>query len=590
MKSGIWVAPAVLAVAFALWSYWPAPDSWIGWGGDPLFNLWTFEVGWHNLAAREPLWQAPLYAGSSLGLAYSETQIVPALLLWPVRALTGNGAVALGVGAILTSLLAFICAAGWLRSLGVPRLAAFGGLIFAACGWLQSQYAHYQNLCIFVLPLALWSWSAYRRDPRPLRLMACAAAFGWIAGWNLYFQIFADLCLVVLAAKARRPAVVALALALQAPFLAPYAALGPVLGGYGISTTYGAGLVSFLGSTMRPRLLMPSFDVPVEAAGYLGIVWLALMALSSRREQGRPWLVAAALAFWFALGRGYGLYDALALLPGISALRAIGRAQILVLLFSLPAVLGWLETLSPRRVLAAACAAVLDLCPASRPLRTFTDPQLWGPPSPLSRELCCSREPVLVVPTAHERFMLYATQTWTPYFGGVSGREPPGQALLQRLERDGRLEEVLEMSGARRVLALPSEAAARLRSIPELQPRGCFRHLDLGEPCLFDVRGNKPEPLRIDRDTHWEPLPSMQWPAADLRADKSGVLDARRLDGCRLRQQIRLLGLPWSGEVALPVPERARYSAGEAVLHVEASQWIFRSGAATARFTVVCEP
>jgi hypothetical protein len=203
--------------------------------------------------------------------------------------------------------------------------------------------------------------------------------------------------------------------------------------------------------------------------------------------------------------------------------------------------------------------------------------------------LCCSRDPILVVPTAHERFMIYATQTWTPYFGGVSGREPPGQALLQRLERSGRIEEALQLSRSSRLLALPSEAAARLHSIPQLQLRGCFRHLDLGEPCVFDVRRNEPEPLRIDRDTHWEPLPATKWPAADLRADKSGVLDARQLDRCRLRQRIRMLGLRWSRDVALPVPERARYSAGEIVLHVEARQWMFRIGAAAAQFTVVCE-
>jgi len=454
---------------------------------------------------------------------------------------------------------------------------------------LQSQYAHSQNLCVFVLPLAFWSWAAYQRDPRPLRLTACAAAFGWIAGWNLYFQIFADLCLVFLAFKARRPAVLALALAVQAPFLAPYVALGHVLGGYRVSTTYGAGLFSVLGSAMRPRLLLPSFDVPLESAGYLGIVWLAFIVLSLKRRESRPWVIAAAAAFWFALGRGYGLCDLLALLPAISGLRATGRAQVLVMLFTLPAVLGWLESLPGRQGLAAVCAAVLDLCPASPPRRIAVDPQLWGPPTPLSRELSGSRDPILVVPSAHERFMLDATQSWTPYFGGLSGREPPGQALVQSLVRGGRIAEALESTRARQLLLLPPDTASGLRSMPQLQFRGCFRHLDLAEPCLFDVRQGHPASLRLDRDAHWEPVSAAKWPSADLRADRSGVVDPRQLDRCRLRERVRLLGLPVSRDLPLPTPERARYSAGETVLHVEARQWLFRTGLATAEFAVICD-
>src|SRR6202171_6312783 len=134
------LVPSILAVAFAVWSYRPTVDSILGWGGDPLFNAWTFEVVWHNLAARDPLWQAPLFAGSPLGLAFSENQVIAALVFWPFRALGGSdGAFALGAGAVLSSLLAFACTAGWLRALGLRALAEWGGLLFAGCGWLQRQ-------------------------------------------------------------------------------------------------------------------------------------------------------------------------------------------------------------------------------------------------------------------------------------------------------------------------------------------------------------------------------------------------------------------------------------------------------------------
>src|SRR5207237_10196368 len=111
----------------------------------------------------------------------------------------------------------------------------------------------------------------------------------------------------------------------------------------------------------------PSFEVDVESAGYLSPVWLALMAASLRRPESRPWLAAAAIAFWVALGRGYGLFDALAAFPGPSALRATGRAQILVFLFSLPPLLGWLDSLPRWRAPAAISLALIHVLPAWRP-------------------------------------------------------------------------------------------------------------------------------------------------------------------------------------------------------------------------------
>src|SRR2546428_94210 len=355
-----------------------------------------------------------------------------------------------------------------------------------------------------------------RARPRPARLGACALAFGWIAGWNLYFLVFADLCLLVLAARAKRPLVLALALAVQAPFLVPYAQVARSMGGYAALLSSGAGLRSLFGSAFRPRLLLPSFEVDVESAGYLGPVWLALMAASLRRQESRPWLAAAAIAFWAALGRGYGLFDALAAFPGPSALRSTGRAQILVFLFSLPAVLGWLESLPRWRAPAAISLALIDLIPASRPQRTAVDPALWGPPSELSRELSRPASPPLVVPEAHERFMLDATQSWTPYFGGVSGRAPAGETLLSALERREQFPEALELTRPMRVLALTPAAAEKLGALPPLQPRGWFRHPALGTPCLFDVVPMDLPALRLDRDTRKEDSRAAGWAAADF--------------------------------------------------------------------------
>ena len=583
--------PVLLVIAYAVWSYLPARDSILGWGGDAgdqLFNQWTFEVVWHNLKTGS-LWWAPLYGGSPIGLAFSENQILPALLLWPVRALTDNGALASGVGAIIWCLLAFVCAAGWLRALGLREMAAWGGLLFSACGWLQSQYAHYQNLYVFLIPLAMWSWVRYLDDARPLRLWACALAFGWVAGWNLYFQVFVDFLLAILAYRARKPLVLLLAMAVQLPFLANYAALGRELGGYGVAVSYGAALRSLLGSAFRPRLVLPSFEMEIEGAGYLGPVWLVLMLLSWSRRESRSWLIASAISFWASLGRGYGLFDLLALLPGVSGLRATGRAQILVMMFSLPAVLGWLEHQSPKLALPILGLVILDLIPASRPARTRVDPALWGPPTPLSRRLSLSSAPLLVFPAPDSRIMLDLTQSWTPYFGGFSGREPPGESLLRLLQQRGQFAESIEFARPARVLALADRETKGLSGLNQLEAKGCLPDPELKAPCLFDVHQGLPPPLSLRHDTHWEKEAGGRWPVADLRATSTGALDIRELDRCRLLRTTHVLGLSYTRSLPLPLMDRARFGKGETILHVEARQWIYRTGMAQADFDVACE-
>ena len=575
-------APLSLTVGFALWSYWPARDAVTGWGSDPLLSVWTQELVWHQLAT-QPLfsrefWWAPLFGGADLGLAYSENQIYSALVFWPLRLLLGNGALVLGIAAVLMTVAAFFCCGAWLRAVGVTRLCWWGGLLFACCGWIQSQYAHNQNLCIFLLPLALRAWAAFEQRPTPWRAVVCGAAFGWIGGWNLHFQVFAFGCLAALVLLRRRGFLaLALAAAMQAPIALRYAQLSAVLGSYRSLSTYGASWLSFLGSGSRPRLILPSFEVGIEAAGYLGVPWLVLCFLSLRRPASRRWLLAAAFAFWVALGSGWGLFDALSLLPGIGALRATGRAQVLVMMFTLPAVLGFLETASFR--FAALWLVALDLLPASAPPRMRIDPALWGPPTPISAALGSS-EPLLIWPEADPWAMLDLTQSWTPYFGGISSRVPPGEDLLRATHS---LDDALALTKARRVLSRTPLHDAALTLVL------CAPHLDLGQVCLYEAKPFSGPGLRIDRDAAWQPLAS-SWPAADLRALTAGALDARALDRCRLVRDERIFGLRFRHDMPLigPAIEGVRFSPGDRILHMEARQAIFRLPHTSAVFEVSC--
>ena len=92
------------------------------------------------------------------------------------------------------------------------------------------------------------------------------------------------------------------------------------------------------------------------------------------RQAARPWLLACALAFWLSLGRGTGLFDATAPLPGFSGLRAIGRAQVLVMLFSLPAAIGTLEALHPRMAALALGVCSAPSCPTAKRAGSSTNP------------------------------------------------------------------------------------------------------------------------------------------------------------------------------------------------------------------------
>ncbi len=625
------VLPTALAVAFALLCFWPPRDAVFGWGGDPLFNLWTLELVWHRLATLGPLqmfsrafWQAPLFGDAPLGLALSENQLYAALLLWPLRALSGNGAFALGVGAAASVIAAHFCAASWLRVTGVVALRFWGGLFFAACGWLQTEYAHYQNLCIFLLPLALRAFAAFEARPTAARLVLCALAFGWIGGWNLYFQLFANACLAVLIFRARRrielprlATLLLLALAVQWPIAGKYLELGKLLGGYRVLITYGASFRSLI-ATDRPRLLVPALQAAGAQAGYLGFVWLGLVVFSFSRRAARPWLLACAVAFWVSLGYGAGLFDLLSLLPGVSGLRAIGRAQVLVMLFSLPAVLGTLETLKPPRALLLVCLALIELTPGQLPLRVHVDPALFGAPTPLTRALAEAEDPVLVLPDADARAMVWLLPGVTPYFSGYSGRAPPGEELLQAITvrrgwGPGSLDAALDLTRPRRVLALTPTLSDELRASPRLRLRGCYAHLDGAAPCLFETLrpdpraepGQEPraaaapgqEPsLRLDRDARWEVRDGAHGPGLDLRAIASGALDIREVDRCRLRQTLRF---PWLPPLAHDLPLQgselrgARFTAGDLVLHHELRQAVFRLPARLrpgVELTVVCRP
>jgi len=588
-----------LAAAYALWTFRPERGFLPGGEGD--FNLWTFEHVWRQMDRLGPLhlwsdrfWSAPIFAGMPLQLAFSENQLYPALILRPLWRVLGGG-LALQWGAVLMTLAAFGCAFAWLRSLGLRELAGAGALLFACCGFVQSQYAHYQNLCIFLLPLALWSWNTLERAPGPARAALCAVAFGWIGGWNMYFQLFADLLLLALVLLRTgvplrwRLAALAGAAAAQAPIALKYAELQQAIGSLSVSLTYGAVPRSILGTAMRPTLLQrflpgyPTAEVPIEAAGFLGFSWTALVVAALLHRRSRGWAVAALLAFWAALGLGHGLFDVLHALPGFSGLRAAGRFQVLTALFAVPAALLVVqEARGAARWLPIALAAI-ELVPGVRALRAPV-PVDFGRRATAFEAAVGGRGPLLVAPAVDSHFQLHALPSGVPLLQGTSGRAPANVQLLDALlagaaaGKDS-LSDVLELTGAPLVAAVDPRWIAELSSNALLAPEGCVEQFDL-RVCLFRPRGSPVAPrVRLDRDARWGYGATAEgWPLAQLRATRSGVLDFAELGRCRLAETTRLWGVDWTRELIFPGAHLrgARFDEGQIVFARESRQRIFR--------------
>ena len=593
------LVPLALTAAYALWTFWPDPASMPGWG-DPYFDLWTFEHVWQQMDRLGPLhlwsdrfWGAPIFAGTPLQLAFSENQLYPALILWPLWRAIG-GPLALQWAAIAMTLAAFGCTMGFLRSIGLREMSGAGALLFACCGFVQSQYAHYQNICIFLLPLALWSWFGLEQRPGPVRFALCALAFGWIGGWNIYFQLFANLLLLVLVVARRSPpfpwqaAVAAGALIVQAPIAMKYLELQQLIGSFGVSTTYGAVARSLLGTAMRPTLLQrfvpfyPATEVPIEAAGFLGFSWTALVVAALLDRRSRRWAAGAWLAFWAALGLGYGLFDLVHLLPGLSGARATGRFLVLTALFATPAALIIAHRSTGLWRWLPIALAVVELVPATPGLRVSVPRDLERRTTELD-VATRGRGPLLVVPRVDVRLQLYLLRSRLPLLQGISGRAPANVQLVDSMLAEWQwdataLRDVLELTRAPLVAATDLSWIARLASSELLEPRGCPEAFDV-RVCLFQPRPPAQSArIRLESDAQWEYGTSARgWPMARLRATRAGVLDYAELGRCRLVESTRLRAFSWTRELTFPGAQLlgARFDAGQLMFERESRQAIF---------------
>lgn len=594
-------APFVLVLLYSLWACYPRREALIGMGDDPAFNAWTFLHLFRSFDAQGikacfgPAWNAPIFAPGNLQLALSENQLAPALLLWPVWKLTGSVVATLNLGMIGLHLAAFFAAAGWLSRRGVRELCFWGGLVFASCGFLQAEYVHWQNGCIFVFPLALWAWEAFRERPTALRIVFCAASFGWIAAWNLYFFLMGGMLLAILAAHAwfRRlaprasvAALFALSLGLSLPILIPYAEVAGRLGGFGVHEFYPADAWSWLRRPLRPSFLSAHFqgwpvprDENAGAAGFLGFAWVALALAAVRIPRARGPLFFAALAYWASLGPGYLLYDVLRALPGFSGLRAVGRFQIGVAVAALAAAFTWLEGQPTGWKALFLGILLLELAPARPALRVHIPAAVDGPLTPLELAMGRSPDPVLPVPDASAQVQLAVLRSGTTLGGGYSGRSPPPFDLIGFRALEGSsLADLLAFTGAKRVLTTSVKRTNEARGSAALAEIGCFDAL--GTPvCLFEVVLPPYFGERTTLEIEGLRVTPVEGKGADISimAMRAGVLDLEGVARCQLVRELKFPLIP-SLRYRLPLAVRGfqglRFERGQTIYsHRLAGAW-----------------
>jgi len=623
--------PILLALAFVCIWFYPEREQLVGWGGDPAFNLWTLEHVWKQLSTLGLLkifspafWSTPIFFPAANTLAYSENQLIPGILSWPIRAWSGNGVFTLNLFAACMCLASFVFSALWFRSLGIERYAYWGALLFQACGWMQDQYAHYQNICIFVFPLALLSWQAFRKQPSLLRLIFCGFCFGTVGGWNIYFQILTNILFGVLVSDAflRRKSnpdlkdgvspcsikrswlilLVASVGLFELPFALKYFEVEKTLGSFKVPTleyiVYKASLKSLFAHTNGDSLLQrlvpfyPHEHLPIEKVGFLGFAWLFAWLLSSREPKARIFAASAALFFWVALGPQFGLFNVVKIIPGVEGMRAIGRIQVLVAFFSLTGILIYLEHRAFRKADVLLGLLVLEVFPGNLPKREPVAETYFGARTPLEDKLATDpqRHPWLIARGMEQpKFQLSLLRSGVPLYNGYSGRVPFNTQLLEVIHKNETTPETLKtemiFTGAQRLMSITPELSQTLNHTNFLKPAGCYSHHEFSV-CLFEAHWQDPKDLarvtqpriQLDQDTQWETPSLEKGHVSVLSSRKAGILDFTHAGRCRIAESVGYEP-PFSYTQVRSLVghgfQKVEFLAGEEMVRNESKQWVY---------------
>lgn len=465
--------------------------------GDPLFSIWR--IGWVNhQLPRHPLalFDANIFYPERLTFTYSDSMIVPALMIAPALWLGVHPVVAYNIlflsGFVLSGVATFLLA----RALtGRIDAAVVAGAIFAVYPYRYEHYSHLELQMTMWMPLALWGLHRTLALGRLRDGLLTGLAFTLQALSSLYYGLFLSTYMVVLGlvlwlgrGRPWRPlfALAAGALVagvLVAPVASQYLANRALVGDRGIIAVqfYSAEPPDYTTSHRRSRIYSGwSAEGWPERRLFPGFTPLVLSAVAL----WPPLSVARigyTLALVFAVDGSLGLngyvYPWLhAYVPGFRGLRVPARFAILVGL-SLAILAGYgaarLIARFPRwrTVLVGAMlgSIVFEALP-----RIELKP-VWPEPPPIYARLAGQATVVLAENPMPEnenadlwfdaRYMYFSVWHWNKLVNGNSGFLPPSYDELLRREADFPSDRAIEYLKQRGVDYLTVHGA--LMSSPE---------------------------------------------------------------------------------------------------------------------------
>jgi hypothetical protein len=441
--------------------------------GDPLMNSWALAWVAHTLPSRPAeLFDANIFYPEKRTLAYSETLIVPALLVAPLLWLGGGPILAhnllLLAGYVVSGLAMYVLVQSLTKHRGAALVAA---VVFALYPYRTEEYAKVQLQLIFWTPFALWAIHRLRADKGP-RAAVLAGVFAALQTYScVYYGIFAmvPLAIVAIATAAtapradRRPVVRALLVAmvvcaaLCVPLAAAYRGASHIVGErsaddvrtwsatpadflranpdskmYGNPRNPGKGELRMFPGWTAPALTLAAFVPPIAPLTTSALAYAAAGAISAELALGFNGIGFPTLFDWLPPFRALRVPARFVMFVGLSlsVLAGFGVARLCR---------GQSTPVQAAIVLIAAAAVTAES--NNRPLQLSALPK--GIPQVYSWLAGEPRTVICEYPVGNLQgragpqdatYMYYSTRHWQPMVNGYSGFAPPSYfELLDRL-------------------------------------------------------------------------------------------------------------------------------------------------------------
>ncbi len=505
--------------------------------GDSRLIIWTLAWDAHSLLTGQPLFGASIYYPDPSGLAWAEHHLGMALFALPIQVITNNPVIAYWCLWLASFPLNALSMWALARRITGDAAASFvAGLVFGFCFFrMHHAPGHLQLLWTWALPLiplALERWldqpTMARASLLTVLVLVQALTSGYTAVMTALLVLTTALVLLPRRPLTRRHIVQGFVacvagaivlgglarpyLALQAPSQAETTSLSADLVGYLLppeNTWLGQWLLAH--TTLRPRWIWGEQTLFVgTATAVLSVIGIAALCHDWPRDGSRLIMgvfAAGVVALLLSFGPSQSFqspYELLALLPGLTLIRAPARFALLVmmalaLLTSFGARclrsrgMGGAFALTALCILMLADAFVVGM-PGGKP-DSLPIPEVYRHLATLPRGAVVSLPSYEAEPDIFREadYLLFSTSHWFPIVNGSGRQAPRGhRELIETLAAfpSGLSAQRMRSIGLRYVVVHTGRARELRASVEEARRGATFRLLrsfDDGD-YLFEVR------------------------------------------------------------------------------------------------------